>query len=126
MRYVVAEGHWGGALEEGDGEGVWDGLWWRGCRGRECGSGVEEGLGGWVVEGVWWCEGDGFGFDEVRKFEDDGEVVEIWEVGGGRGGPSGVGDGAPDGRSCWGCRWPVGCSGTRCRVICRWRPPVLS
>lgn len=30
------------------------------------------------MEGLRRCEGDGFGFDEVGEFEDDGEVVEVW------------------------------------------------
>ena len=42
-----------------------------------------------------WGEGNGFGFDEVGEFEKDWLVLEVWEVGGGRGGPAGVGYDAP-------------------------------
>lgn len=125
--YVIAEGHWGRALEEGDGEGVGDGLGRGcGCGWGELGTGVVEGIVRGVVEGVGRCEGDGFGFDEVGEFENDGEVVEIWEIRGGGGGPSAVGDGTPDGRRGWRCRLSVGCCWTRCQVVRRWRSSVLS
>ncbi len=44
---------------------------------------------------VWRGERDGFGFEEVREFGDDGGELEAGYVGVAWGGPAGVGDVTP-------------------------------
>lgn len=72
MRDVVAKSHGCGTLQKLDGEGVRK-RWVPGL-----GFDVRESV---CEERIWGREGDSFGFDEVRKFKDDGVVVEVREVG---------------------------------------------
>ena len=73
MGYIISQAHSRGSLEDRDGDEVWR---WR----FEYICWVAAVVVG-VVERVLGSEGDGFGFDEVGEFEDDGLVVQVRQVG---------------------------------------------